>query len=106
LVAEAEQSDAPRYDSADLAAAQAKLQMADQQAQSQPPMAARLSQEASVDAELALARTRANKEQDALNQVNASLAALREQLSHPADGLQLPEEPLAPGAVPPGGTQP
>ncbi|MGH8143751.1 MAG: DUF4398 domain-containing protein [Steroidobacteraceae bacterium] len=99
LVSQAEQSDAPRYDSADLASAQDKLQHADQDAKERPAAAARLAQEASVDAELALARTRANKEQDALHQVNDSLGALREEMH------QAPAE--APGTTSlQGGAQP
>ena len=65
LVAQAEQSDAPRYDSADLAAAQESLQQADQRFEGsrlRPQLAMRLAHEAaSVDAELTLARTRANR---------------------------------------------
>jgi len=96
LVAQAEQSDAPRYDGADLASAQQKMQQADQQATQHPAAAARLAQQASADAQLALARTQANKEQDALKQVNESLAALREQLR---------EQP-APQGTSQGGSQP
>lgn len=92
LVSQAEQSDAPRYASADLAAAQEKLQQANQDAKNQPLLAGRLAQESSADAELALARTRANKEQDALNQVNSSLQALRAQTQQ-APAPQAPTQP-------------
>jgi uncharacterized protein DUF4398 len=83
LVAQAEQSDASRYDSADLAMAQEKLRQADVNAKDDAPVATRLAQEASVDAQLALARTRANKEQDALTQVNATLQALQSETAQP-----------------------
>lgn len=82
LVGQAQASDAPRYDSVDLAAAQDKLQQADADAQSNPMLADQLAHEASVDAELAMARTRARKAQESLGQVNDSLAALREQTNH------------------------
>jgi len=100
LVSQAEQSDAPRYDSADLTSAQNKLQQADDNAKEHPSLSARLAQQAAVDAELALARTRAHKEQDALQQVDASLAALRSETEQPPAGA------VAPNAVPPGGAQP
>jgi hypothetical protein len=79
LVAQAQTSDAPRYDSVDLAAAQDKLQQADADAQTRPVLAAQLAQEASADAQLSMARTRARKEQESLGQVNDSLTALRQQ---------------------------
>jgi hypothetical protein len=94
LVAQAEQSDAPRYDSADLAMAQEKLQQADASAKDNSPAAARLAREASVDAQLALARTRANKEQDALTQVNATLQALQSETAPPPPPQVTP--PVAP----------
>ena len=79
LVGQAQASDAPRYDSVDLAAAEDKLQQADANAQSRPVLADQLAHEASADAELSMARTRARKAQQSLGQVNDSLAALREQ---------------------------
>jgi|SRR6185437_1286752 len=85
LVAQAQTSDAPRYDSVDLTAAQDKLQQADTEAQSRPVLAGQLAQEASADAELSIARTRARKARESLGQVNESLAALRQQTSQLAD---------------------
>ena len=73
--------------------AQEKLQQADQNAQDHPPIAARLAHEASVDAELALARTRANKEQDALTQVNATLQALQSETAQPPPPVTAPVAP-------------
>jgi hypothetical protein len=96
LVAQAEQSEAPRYDSTDLAMAQEKLQQADQDAKDHPPLAARLAQEASVDAELALARTRANKEQDALTQVNSTLEALQSESRQPPPPAPAVTTPVVP----------
>jgi len=106
LVAQAQASDAPRYDSADLTTAQDKLQQADSDAQSQPAIASQMAQEASVDAELAMARTQDKKAQESLAQVNDSLTALRqqdEQLERDnANGGATPGAPVAPpqGAIP------
>ncbi len=104
LVAQAQAGDAPRYDSLDLTAAQDKLQQADSSAQSQPIMAGQLAQEASANAELALARTRAREAQESLGQVNDSLAALRAQTSHvdSGDGASPDEAPQElPAPLPP-----
>src|SRR6185437_6914472 len=68
LVSQAAQSGAQTYDNADLVAAQQELQRADGAAQDRPAEAGRLAQEASVDAQLAMARTRAAEEQKALHQ--------------------------------------
>ena len=81
LVTQAQTGDAPRYDSVDLSAAQDKLQQADANSQSNPVVAGQLAQEASADAELSIARTRARKAQESLGQVNDSLTALRQQTS-------------------------
>jgi hypothetical protein len=77
LVAQAEQSGAQQFDSADLEAARSELQQADQDAREQPKVAIRLAQQSSVDAELALARTRALKAEQALRQINADNATLQ-----------------------------
>ena len=79
LIAQAQSSDAPRYDSADLTSAQDKLQQADSNAQNRPVLAGQMAQEASADAQLAIARTQAKKAQESLGQVNDSLTALRQQ---------------------------
>lgn len=100
LVAQAQSGDAPRYDSVDLAAAQDKLQRADTNAQSHPAQAAQLAQEASADAELSIARTRARKAQESLGQVNDSLTALREQTNQVGDDAGARAEE-APQQVPP-----
>jgi len=77
LVAQAEQSGAQQFDSVDLEAARSELQQADQDARDQPKIAMRLARQSSVDAELALARTRALKAEEALRQINADTAALQ-----------------------------
>lgn len=101
LVAQAQQSEAPRYDSVDLASAQDKLAQADANAKDRPVLASQLAQEASADASLALARTRAAKEQEALAQVNASLTALHSQLQQSADSAEsAPAPDTAPAAAP------
>jgi hypothetical protein len=78
LVAEAEQSGAQRFASINLEAARGELRQADQDAANDKPvLATRLAQEASVDAELALARTRSAKAEQALREVDTGTATLR-----------------------------
>jgi hypothetical protein len=77
LISEAEQSGAQQYASADLVSARDKAQEAEQDAKSKPEMSIRLAQESSADAQLALARTRAAKAEQALKDVNAGTEALR-----------------------------
>ena len=76
LVAQAEQSGAQQYASADLEAARSELRQADQDAKDKPVLSMRLAQESSVDAELALAHTRALKAEESLRQVNSGTATL------------------------------
>jgi hypothetical protein len=92
LVAQAEQSDAQQFDSADLEAARSELQQADQDARAQPQLAIRLARQSTVDAELALARTRALKAEQALRQINADNATLQSESEreHPAATPPLP----------------
>jgi hypothetical protein len=109
LVTQAQMSDAPRYDSVDLAAAQDKLQQADSNSQSHPMLAGQLAQEASADAQLSMARTRARKAQASLAQVNDSLTALRQQTSQVGEGTAAQAEgaaqelPATPPPAPQGG---
>jgi Domain of unknown function (DUF4398) len=77
LVAQAEQSGAQQYASADLEAARSELRQADQDAKDKPVLSMRLAQESSVDAELALAHTRALKAEESLRQVNSGTATLQ-----------------------------
>jgi hypothetical protein len=77
LIQQAEQSDAQQFASADLEAARSKIREADAAANDQPEVSIRLAQESSVDAQLALARTRAAKANQALADVNAGTATLR-----------------------------
>jgi hypothetical protein len=92
LVAQAEQSGAQQFDSVDLEAARSEMQQADQDAREQPKVAIRLAQQSSVDAQLALARTRALKAEEALRQINADTATLQSESEreHPAPTLPLP----------------
>jgi hypothetical protein len=77
LIAQAEQSDATQYASADLEAARSKIHQADQYAHDDKPLlAAKLAQESSTDAEVAMARTRAVKAEQALAEVNAGTQTL------------------------------
>jgi len=78
MVAQAEQSDATQFASSDLEAARSKLRVADQDARdNKPVLAAQMAQESSVDAEVAIARTRAIKSEQALSDVNAGTQTLR-----------------------------
>jgi len=78
LVAQAEQSDTSQFASADLESARSKLRIAEQyQKDNKPMLAAQVAQESSVDAEVAMARTRAIKSEQALNDVNAGTGTLR-----------------------------
>lgn len=79
LIQQAEQSDAQQFDSADLETARTKIREADADANRKPDVSMRLAQESSVDAELALARTRAGKADQALADVNAGTATLRQE---------------------------
>lgn len=96
LVAQAEQSDAQQFDSVDLEAARSELRQADQDAHEQPKLAIRLAQQSSVDAQLALARTRARKAEQALMQINADNATLRSESER--EHLAPTPQPTAGGA--------
>jgi hypothetical protein len=76
LVSEAESSGAQQYDSADLETARSELQQADQNAKDKPVLAQRQGEEATVDAQLALARTRSAKAEQSLREVNSGTATL------------------------------
>jgi hypothetical protein len=84
LVDQAEQSGAPQFASADVAAARSKLQQA-----------LRSAQEASVDARVALARTNAAKAQAALRDVNAGTQTLRKETERQSD-MSMPSSSSAP----------
>ena len=78
LVSQAEQSGAQQFASADLEAARSKLRQADQDMRDDKSvLATQRAEEASVDAEVAIARTRAIKSEQALADVNAGTQALR-----------------------------
>ena len=100
LVAQAEQSGAQQYASANLEAARSELRQADQVAKDKPVLAIRLAQESSVDAQLALARTRAVKAEQSLRQVNSGTASLQSEsererpaaaMPAPSTGAQTPQ---------------
>ncbi len=99
LVAEAEQSGAQQFASSNLEAARSELRQADQDAASDKPvLATRLAQEASVDAELALARTRSGKAEQALREVDSGTATLRSESERQSN---TPPPPPAPAACQP-----
>jgi len=98
LVAQAEQSGAQQYASANLEAARSELRQADQDAKDKPVLAIRLAQESSVDAELALARTRAVKAEQSLREVNSGTASLRSESERerPATAMPAPSATAQP----------
>lgn len=99
LVSQAEQSGAQQYASLNLEAARRELRQADQDAASDKPVpATRLAQEASVDAELALARTRSVKAEQALREVDSGTATLRSESERQSNA---PPAPMPPPAMPP-----
>lgn len=96
LVSQAEQSGAQQFASINLEAARSELRQADQDAASDKPvLATRLAQEASVDAELALARTRSAKAEQALRQVDSGTATLRSE----SERQSAPPAPMPPPAA-------
>ena len=101
LVAQAEQSGAQQFDSADLETARSELRQADQDARDQPRVAIRLAQQSSVDAELALARTRALKAEEALRQIHADNATLQSEAEREHATPMAPPAPVAGSATTP-----
>jgi hypothetical protein len=97
LVSQAEQSGAQQFASINLEAARSELRQADQDAATDKPvLATRMAQEASVDAELALARTRSAKAEQALQQVNSGTATLRSESERQGN---TPPPPMPPPAA-------
>jgi len=98
LVSQAEQSGAQQYASADLEAARTELRQADAAAKDKPVISMRLAQESQVDAELALAHTRALKAEKSLREVNSGTATLQSESERDRPG---PVGPLgSPGTAP------
>ena len=95
LVDQAEQAGAQQYAAADLEAARNKLQVA-QNKKTDDEVAQRLAQESAADAEVAVARTRAAKAQQAGTQLNAGHESLREE----ANGQPQQAPPPTPPAPP------
>ena len=96
LVSQAEQSGAQQYASINLEAARSELRQADQDAATDKPvLATRLAQEASVDAELSLARTRSAKAEQALRQVDSGTATLRSESERQSNAPPIPMPPPA-----------
>jgi predicted DsbA family dithiol-disulfide isomerase len=98
LVSQAEQSGAQQYASANLEAARSELRQADQDAKDKPVLSIRLAQESSVDAELALARTRQLKAEQALREVNSGTATLQSESVRQAPAVVVPVVPAGAGA--------
>ncbi len=98
LVSQAEQSGAQQYASADLEAARSELRQADQDAKDKPVLAIRLAQESSVDSQLALARTRALKAEQALKEVNSGTATLQSESERDRPAVAAPMPPAGAGA--------
>jgi hypothetical protein len=81
LVEQAEQGGAQQFAAADLDSARHKLQLADQK-DTKPEAALRLAREASIDAQVAVARARVGKAEQAVAEVNASVESLRRETHH------------------------
>ena len=81
LVEQAEQAGAQQFAAADLDSARQKLVQADKK-ETRPELALHLAQEASVDAQLAVARSRVGKADQAVAEVNASVESLRRETHH------------------------
>ena len=97
LVDQAEQSGAPRFDSADLSSARSKLQQADMDSKKEPTRSLAEAQEATADARVALARTNAAKAQAALHDVQAGTRDLQ----HETDRQELQDETATPANAAP-----
>lgn len=78
LIDQANQTGAQQFAAADIEAAHNKLQQAEAK-HTDHDVAKRLADEASIDAEVATARTQAGKAQQALNQVEAASDTLRQE---------------------------
>jgi hypothetical protein len=86
LISQAEQSGATQYASADLESARSKVRQADDQAHdNNTVVATRLANEATADAEVAIARTRAIKAEQASHDVNAGTQTLRNESARQGD---------------------
>src|SRR5262249_40452173 len=83
LVDQAQQAGAQQFAAADLEAARNKLQVA-QNKHTDDGAAQRMAAESAADAEVAIARSRAAKAQQALTQVNAGHESLREETTQEA----------------------
>jgi hypothetical protein len=112
LVEQAEQGGAQQYAAADLEAARNKLQVA-QNKKTDDEVAQRLAVESAADAEVAVARTRAAKAQQAVTQVNAGHETLRQEAtveqSATSPSSTMPPSPppgALPSTTPPIGDQP
>jgi hypothetical protein len=93
LVDQADQNGAQQFASADLAEAHTKLAMADQQADKQPESARRLADEAAADAQLADARARQGKAEQAVKDVSAGVATLRNETNREQSEQSAPVAP-------------
>ncbi len=90
LVTQAQANGAQQYAGADLQAARDTLQQADQLAHRDSQRAGWLANEAAANAQLASARTQTARVQQALENSNLSLQALREEAERNANGAAAP----------------
>ncbi|MGH8230188.1 MAG: DUF4398 domain-containing protein [Steroidobacteraceae bacterium] len=95
LVSEAERGGAQQYDSLDLETARSELQQAEQNAKDKPVLADRQGQEATVDAQLALARTRSAKAEQSLREINSGTATLESESQREQDNSGPGAQPAA-----------
>lgn len=101
LVAQAESTGAQQYAAAELRAARDKVQQADQLADHHPARADQLANEAAADAQLASARAQNAKAQQAVEDVNRSLQALREESEQSGGDAAATPPSTEPDAAPP-----
>ncbi|HKZ73344.1 MAG TPA: DUF4398 domain-containing protein [Steroidobacteraceae bacterium] len=91
LIEQAGKAGAQQYASAELQSARDKLRRADTVVEDDTAEARRLAVEASLDAELAAAKTRSGKAKTAAEEVAASVATLREEAARGAGAQQNPD---------------
>jgi hypothetical protein len=105
LINVAQQNGAQQFAGADLQRARDKLEQAQSLAnRGHEDSAAQLASEAALDAELANARTEEGKQERSAQEVDASVASLRNELARGTQPLPPPPAPAAtppPDAVPP-----
>jgi hypothetical protein len=92
LIDQADKAGARQYASADLQAARDKLRRADSIVEQDTKAARRLAVQASLDAELAAARTRSGKAESAAEEIAASVSTLRDEAARGGGSSMAPRQ--------------